>query len=68
MAKPISKRKKQKNPQTAVVAFLELLHEISTSSRVLEFCTPGHKAGRGFLLAEMMPVRAALGQEEGQDA
>ena len=31
-----------------MLGFLGLLNEISVSPDVLEFCTPGHKAGRGF--------------------
>jgi len=49
--------KKQNSPQENLFEFLGLLHEISTSPRVLEFCTPGHKGGRGFVA--MLSVQQA---------
>ena len=48
---------KQSNPQETLIGPLGLLYEISTSPEVLEFCTPGHKGGRGF--AAMLSVQPA---------
>ena len=42
------KVKKQSGAPVALIHFLTLLNEVSVSAPVLEFCTPGHKAGRGF--------------------
>lgn len=39
---------KRTSPQEALLGFLVLLNEISAASGLCEFCTPGHKAGRGF--------------------
>ena len=40
---------KQNTPKEALLRFLGLLNEVSAPG-VSEFCTPGHKAGRGFVL------------------
>ena len=40
--------KKQNSPNAAMIGFLELLNAISLSPDAREYCTPGHKAGRGF--------------------
>lgn len=40
--------KKSNNPKEALFGFLRLLNTVSLSPGVCEYCTPGHKAGRGF--------------------
>jgi len=52
--------RKQGNPEQGLLSFLELLNNVSVSPDVREFCTPGHKAGRGYgalLMAEQNQVR-----------
>jgi hypothetical protein len=36
------------DPQKTLTKFLDQLDAISNSPDMLEFCTPGHRAGRGF--------------------
>jgi hypothetical protein len=45
---PVDEDKKRVDPVAALVGFLALLNRVSMSPAVREFCTPGHKAGRGF--------------------
>lgn len=40
--------KKSNKPKEALFGFLRLLNTVSLSPGVREYCTPGHKAGRGF--------------------
>ncbi len=55
-------------PKAAMLGFLGLLNHISVSPDVLEFCTPGHKAGRGFqamVATEQTHLLLALPKEVG---
>lgn len=68
--KPAIESDKQSDPIASLWGFLGLLNEISLSPEVLEFCTPGHKAGRGFaamLAAEPVSLVLTLPEEVGYD-
>lgn len=69
LAKKIGKEdKKLVEPMAALLGFLALLHRVSVSPGAVEFCTPGHKAGRGFatmLAAGREKTPAARPQEVG---
>lgn len=58
--------KKKNAARKAILGFLALLNAISVSPDVREFCTPGHKAGRGFeamLAAEQTSFVLTLPEE-----
>jgi hypothetical protein len=59
------KVKKQPDSPVALIHFLALLNEVSVSAPVLEFCTPGHKAGRGFEALRSVPELDRFSSEEG---
>ena len=48
---------RQAIPPQAFLGFLSLLNRVSNEPAVLEYCTPGHRAGRGFgiFLAQAEP-------------
>ena len=61
MKKSSTNGNKEDAPRVAMLGFLWLLNQISTASEVLEFCTPGHKAGRGFeILLSTEPAQLVL--------